>query len=631
MQQSHTSAWHVVALAVIGSLLSACGGGESPPSSPPTTAVQQPAISQQPAGLTVLEGDSATFSVAATGDNLGYQWRRGAADIPGATSSTLTIPAVTRSLDASGYSVVISNSVGQVQSTTAVLAVTALQLPTITRQPAGVTVAIGEATRLTVEATGVPAPTFQWRRNGQDIAGASSASYDIAAVAGADAAAYDVVVANRAGSVSSQTVAVTIATPNVATAAALVAVGADHSCLVTNAGQLYCWGSNQFTQLGIDGADSAAPVPVSGLANIRIATTPGALVAGRWHTCALAQDGGRVYCWGAAGNGQLGHGSQPRNSAQPVEVTGLSGIVRLAASELGTCALTAASPQVWCWGLRTELSASSVARGVSSTVPVPEVEILDFDPSHPAHSITAGGNHVCVDNRLVYCWGRGSLSQLGRDDDPRLLPPRFVTPVDPTAADDFLGRSTLALAAGADFTCAIVVPDNFTGTSAAAATLTAGPVKCWGSSTYGELGLVGPFVQESTPRAAQLGANANGVPISRGNLEARALTAGKHHGCAVDTSMRVRCWGRNQYLQVGLEPAEAEDVRIPIRLGVRRVPPELESVNVVSIAASAASDHTCAITDLGTVKCWGRNDRGQLGRAAGAPGLAGDVQNLPAP
>ena len=85
-----------------------------------------PAITAQPQDTTVTEGQSATFSVTATGtDPLSYQWRRDGANIAGATSSSYTTPATVLADSGASFSVVVSNSAGSVTSSEAVLTVTA--------------------------------------------------------------------------------------------------------------------------------------------------------------------------------------------------------------------------------------------------------------------------------------------------------------------------------------------------------------------------------------------------------------------------------------------------------------------------------------------------------------------------
>jgi hypothetical protein len=149
-----------------------------------------PSITGQPAGQTVCVGDPLTLSVTATGTSPTYQWRRNGTNIAGATSATYSVAAAAAT-DAGSYDVQITNSCTTVTSNNAVVVVNAA--PAITGQPSAQTACVGQPASFTVGATGTGL-TYQWRRNGTAISGATSATYSIASVAGADAGSYDVVV-----------------------------------------------------------------------------------------------------------------------------------------------------------------------------------------------------------------------------------------------------------------------------------------------------------------------------------------------------------------------------------------------------------------------------------------------------
>ncbi len=161
-----------------------------------------PTITAQPKPQIVQTGGSATFTVAAD-TATDFQWRMNGAAISGATSTTLTLGNVSAA-DAATYDVVATNPFGSTLSSPATLTVSSTSVaPVITAQPASVTVAVGDAATLTVAATGIPAPAFQWRKDGAPIAGATAATLQIATTAMTDAGAYDVVVSNSAGTVTS--------------------------------------------------------------------------------------------------------------------------------------------------------------------------------------------------------------------------------------------------------------------------------------------------------------------------------------------------------------------------------------------------------------------------------------------
>lgn len=164
-------------------------------------------ITTHPAPHTVAAGNSHTFNVVATGTDLAYQWRKNGIDIPGAHTSSLHIPAATIE-DQGSYQVVVSNAANFVVSTSAVLTVNAP--PIITREPVSRTLSYDSAATFIVAAKGSATLTYQWRKNGINIAGANSPSYTIAPIKMTDAGAYTCVVTNTHGSDTSAIATLTV-------------------------------------------------------------------------------------------------------------------------------------------------------------------------------------------------------------------------------------------------------------------------------------------------------------------------------------------------------------------------------------------------------------------------------------
>ena len=164
-----------------------------------------PSLSQQPTSQTAVAGANISFSVIAGGTSpLSYQWRKGGVAISGATDSTLTLFNV--GLAASGtYDVVVSNSAGSAISSGAVLTVTAPPL-TITSQPVSRSASVGETVTLSAAATlsGGGSISYQWRRNGINLAGATNASLTLANLAAGDFGNYTVLISYDGGSILSQ-------------------------------------------------------------------------------------------------------------------------------------------------------------------------------------------------------------------------------------------------------------------------------------------------------------------------------------------------------------------------------------------------------------------------------------------
>ncbi len=189
-----------------------------------------PTITRQPTNQTVTTGQTATFTVAATGTApLSYQWQKAGAAISGASSVSYTTPATTSSDNGTTFSVVVSNSAGSTTSTSATLTVNPSAVaPTITTQPANQTVTTGQTATFTVAATGTAPLSYQWQKAGAAISGASSASYITPATTSSDnGTTFSVVVSNSAGSTTS-----TSATLNVTAAGQLMVLSPDKTHLV---------------------------------------------------------------------------------------------------------------------------------------------------------------------------------------------------------------------------------------------------------------------------------------------------------------------------------------------------------------------------------------------------------------
>jgi uncharacterized delta-60 repeat protein len=207
-------------------------------------------VVSQPVSRTNNAGTVANFNVLAGGTPpISYQWLRGGVNlsdggnISGVQTSTLTLSNVLHA-DEGGYSVIISNGFGSLTSLVATLTVVD---PCITSQPVSRNANPGDTVGLSVTAVGTAPLGYQWRKDGADVAGATTASLTLTNVQGADAGGYDVVVSNQFGTVTS---AVALLTVNRATTDAFNP-GTDgyvYSLAVQADGKILVGGS--FTTLG---------------------------------------------------------------------------------------------------------------------------------------------------------------------------------------------------------------------------------------------------------------------------------------------------------------------------------------------------------------------------------------------
>ena len=330
-----------------------------------------------------------------------------------------------------------------------------------------------------------------------------------------------------------------------------IALGGIHTCALTGAGGVKCWGSNAHGQLG-DGTntDSDIPVSVAGLSSEVVG-----LAAGGLFTCALTSAGG-AKCWGYNHFGQLGDGANI-NSNVAHNVVGLSsGVVKLTAGFNHTCALTKAGG-VMCWGSNSsgQLGNSTY---VDSNTPV-NVSGL----SSGVIGLFSGRDHNCALTSVggVKCWGVNDYAAYTYQNTP--------------VAVAGLSSGVVELAATDGHTCALL----------------SDRVKCWGLNGAGELGN-GTNTNSNTP-----------VDVSGLSSGVIGLTAGTYYTCALLSTGGVKCWGLNSYGQLG----DGTNIN-------RNTPVNVTGLADGVTLLAAGGYHTCAgLAGVAPLRCWGDNSYGQLG------------------
>lgn len=327
-----------------------------------------------------------------------------------------------------------------------------------------------------------------------------------------------------------------------------ISVGDSHSCVLLMGGSIKCWGNNSSGQLG-DGTTTNrfGPVAVSGIKNAV------AVSAGYRHSCALLVDKS-VKCWGDNSLGQLGDGTTT-SSLFPITVSGVNNATAVSAGFYHSCAVLA-DRSVECWGYNEP-----------SPFFVPEISNVK--------AISVGSTHNCavLMDGSVKCWGENWAGQLGDGT--------FTGSSVPVAASGI----TNATAVGVGFyhTC-VVLAD--------------GGVRCWGNNVYYQLGsqLGDRTITKSSFPVVVPGID-NAVSI---------IGSGQGHSCALLMDGSIKCWGGVWAGQLGDGSITNTGIPIPI------TPVAVFGItNAVTI--SVGQRHSCALLFDGGVKCWGGNDYGQLG------------------
>jgi alpha-tubulin suppressor-like RCC1 family protein len=366
-----------------------------------------------------------------------------------------------------------------------------------------------------------------------------------------------------------------------------IAAGNAHSCVI-DSGRAYCWGENDFGQLG-DGSTASSSVPVavdtSGALAGKTLTQISAGGGGGLDTCAL-DSAGAAYCWGSNFDGALGDGdSSGSYSSVPVLVDSsgaLAGktLTEIAAGSDGGCVLDSLGA-AFCWGDNDfgELGNGSTD---SSSVPV-AVTTSGALAGRRLTQISAGFEDTCGLDRggVAFCWGDNAFLELGdggggNNDDFSSVP----VAVDTRGA--LAGQTLTGISAGWWYECAVDA---------------AGAAFCWGTAALGD------------------GQDSSNVPVAvdtGGVLAGQTLTqisAGYGATCALDRSGASFCWGDNTYGELG--NASTMSSSVPVAVDASGV---LAGKTLTQITAGAF--HVCAEDTANAAYCWGDNNQGDLGNGS---------------
>lgn len=327
---------------------------------------------------------------------------------------------------------------------------------------------------------------------------------------------------------------------------------------------------------------------------------------GFYHTCSLMSTGS-VKCWGKNTNYRLGFAATASNSwgDVPGEMgnflpsanlgTGMTAKQIGAGSEF-SCALLN-NNQIRCWGSNSygQLGTENVVAGnLGDSAP-----LAALGAGRTATQVAPGSSHVCaiLDNGLVKCWGDNSCGQLGqgntltRGDGANEMGDNLPYTTLGT------GRTVTQIVSGEGFSCALM--DD-------------GYVKCWGCGLYGQIGK--QITTTLGDNTGEMGDSLSNINLGNsGYTTAKYISTGPiaYHVCAILSTNLVKCWGMNNFGQLGIgttvnmgNQANSMGDSLPVaNMGTGR------TARMVSVG----NTHSCAVLDNGQVKCWGGNNYGQLG------------------
>jgi len=292
-----------------------------------------------------------------------------------------------------------------------------------------------------------------------------------------------------------------------------IAAGSSFGLALRSDGTVWAWGSGGAGQLG-DGTTTSyrtTPAQVTGLSGVV------AVAAGTDHSLALRSDG-TVWAWGGDRYGQLGDGANSSAQPTPVQVTGLTGVTKIAAGGLFSLALRS-DGTVWAWGYNAvgELGNGTTA---DSNVPVQVTGLARITAIAAAEGDSAMAIRTYPKTGVtsVWTWGSNDAGQLGDGTLSSHLVPEQVTGIG--------ARGIVGIAVGDGFELALGAD---------------GSVWAWGADSFGQLG-IGPQLTRFT-RPVQAIAAGSGII---------QLAAGVNHALAVRSNGTELAWGKNSYGELGL-------------------------------------------------------------------------------
>lgn len=324
-------------------------------------------------------------------------------------------------------------------------------------------------------------------------------------------------------------------------------------------------------------------------------------------------------CWGQGSSGKLGLGDVENRGDDPGELGNALPIIdvgtnrkvlQVVSRNFHTCALLDKG-DVKCWG-----GGSVGALGNENTTFVGDqpnemgdnLPAINLGVNRSAVELAIGISHACarLENGDVKCWGNGFNGRLGYGDTDARGDDIGEMGDNLPVVDLGTNRTATALASGGDHTCAIL--DNK-------------ELKCWGQS--GALGIEQPGNRGDA--GGQMGDNLPSVKLGE-NRSAVFIDASEDHTCAILDNNDLKCWGRNDFGQLGLEDTTHRG-NVVGQMGDNL--PAINLGNRTAIQVGVGDLTTCVLLDNGQVKCWGFGNSGRLGsgntnNVGGVPGQMGD-------
>ena len=341
-----------------------------------------------------------------------------------------------------------------------------------------------------------------------------------------------------------------------------VSAGENHTCAIHSTGRLYCWGRNDYGQLGV-GSQDPESVPTEVVGGHTDWTS---VSAGGDTTCAL-RSSRRLYCWGGNSFRGLGDGTDVELRTAPSQVWGNRTDWTAVSTGWGHACARRAGGRLFCWGYNSD---GQLGDGTDQIRPRPTQV---YGNRTDWKVVDSGNGHTCArrTSGRLFCWGQNDDGEVGDGTTAlrRLRPTQVAGSRTDWASVDIANHHTCA-------------------------TRTTGRLFCWGDGQGGQLGT--GAVEEQVKRTP--------VEVSGNRTDWRSVSLGYDHTCARRSSGELFCWGFNAEGKLGDGTTD------------QRLSPTPVAGSFTDWAAvDAGSSHTCSRRATGQVYCWGYNVYGQVGDA----------------
>jgi alpha-tubulin suppressor-like RCC1 family protein len=319
-----------------------------------------------------------------------------------------------------------------------------------------------------------------------------------------------------------------------------VSTGYAHTCALLRNGNIHCWGNNTAGQCAVAPTPTVSEPVLVDAGGVRFT----AVASGQGHTCAIAEDK-TVYCWGNTVHGQCGVEWEAAGMVVgPTKIPGLDSVESIVTVKNHTCAVQSKEPRMSCWGSNTHVEESYINYKLGpgagqlaySAIPIP----VELDAPIVGAGMGFESTYALTEDGRVFAWGRNNRGQLGIASGASTTPTSTPAPVmieSDSGLIPLTGVKSINRSDGSDQCVTLREPSDF------------GSFMCWGGDDWGE---VGAGTQEGSRTNHPYPIPVRAVPPST-----TSIVRGEDHGCGavvVDDRTEIWCYGRPGVLGNGTEP-----------------------------------------------------------------------------